>query len=134
MELIVDANVVFSALISPVGKTCDLLFSDQFELFAPEFLMEEFEKYKQEILNKSGLAEVEFDLVLALIFSRIRLIPFEDFQQYISKASKSCPDPNDVEYFALALKFDCLIWSDDKKLKEQSSVKILSTSELLLTF
>ena len=28
MELVVDANVFISALVSPSGKTCELFFSD----------------------------------------------------------------------------------------------------------
>ena len=30
MEFVVDANVIISILISPTGKTCELLFSDKF--------------------------------------------------------------------------------------------------------
>ena len=36
-----------------------------------------------------------------------------------------------VKYFALALKLNCPIWSEDKALKKQSKVKVYSTSELL---
>jgi len=33
-------------------------------------------------------------------------------------------------YFALALKMKCPIWSNDKRLKEQKTIKIISTDEL----
>ncbi|MEK6928390.1 MAG: hypothetical protein AABW65_00335 [Nanoarchaeota archaeon] len=33
--------------------------------------------------------------------------------------------------FALALKLDCAIWSNDKKLNEQDKVKIYSTEDLI---
>lgn len=131
MELVIDANVIFSALISTGGKTCDLLFSDEISLFAPEFLKEEFEKHKQEILLKSKLAEVDFELALSLIFSRIKIIPGSEFGSFIQQAKEVCPDPNDAEYFALALKQGCPIWSNDKELKNQKNIKIYSTQELL---
>lgn len=131
MELVIDANIVFSALISAESKTCDLLFSDEITLFAPEFLQEEFEKHKQEILLKSGLPEVDFDLALSLILSRIRFIPFSEFKSFINQAKEICPDPNDTEYFAAALKLGDLIWSNDKELKSQDTVRIYSTQDLL---
>lgn len=134
MELVVDANIIISAVISTESKTCDLLFSDEIILFAPEFLQEEFEKHKQEILLKSGLPEIDFDLALSLIFSRIRFIPFPEFKSFINQAKEICPDPNDTEYFAVALKLGCPIWSNDKELKSQDAVKIYSTRDLLELF
>ncbi|MBI2152065.1 hypothetical protein HYU21_05030 [Candidatus Woesearchaeota archaeon] len=34
-------------------------------------------------------------------------------------------------YFALALKLNCALWSNDKKLREQSEVKVYNTYELV---
>lgn len=42
MDLVVDANILFSVLIKK-GKTEELLFKDTIHLFAPEFLFDEFE-------------------------------------------------------------------------------------------
>ena len=52
MDLVVDANVLFSVLIKR-GKTEDLIFEEDLHLFAPEFIFEEFEKYKEDILKKT---------------------------------------------------------------------------------
>ncbi len=131
MELVVDANIFMSALIATQGKTYDFIYNDRNKLFAPEFLMDEFEKYKDEILEKSGLSEYDFELFLSLISSRIEFISKHEFEQFISKAEKITPDPKDSEYFALAMKMKCSIWSNDKKLKEQNKVKVYNTSELL---
>ena len=35
-----------------------------------------------------------------------------------------------MAYFALALKLNCAIWSNDKKLKEQNKIQVCSTHEL----
>ncbi len=43
MELIIDANIVMSALIATEGKTFDLVYTDRITLFAPEFLLEELD-------------------------------------------------------------------------------------------
>lgn len=134
MELVADANIIISGIISMEGKTSELLFSDELNLFSPEWLLEEIKKHKEEILAKSKLAEVELDLALALIFSRIKFVPFLEFKQFLPEVKPTCPDPNDIEYLALAFKLGCSIWSDDKKLKKQDLVKIISTSELLNLF
>jgi len=47
MDLIVDANVLFAALIKE-GITEELFFVEQLHLYAPEFIFIEFEKYKEE--------------------------------------------------------------------------------------
>ena len=131
MELIIDANILISALIATKGGTYDLLFNDRLKLFAPEYLMDEFNKYKGDILSKSGLDEVDFELFMSLISSRIEFIPKSEFEQFISTADDVTPDPNDAEYFALALKYRCALWSNDKKLKEQDKVKVYSTNEIM---
>ncbi len=131
MELIIDANIVISALISMNGKTRDLIFLNNFSLFAPEYLLEEIEKYKKLIIKKSNLDEESLKLATSLIFSRIKLVSFSEFEQLLFKAKDICPDPNDIEYFVLALSKKIPIWSDDKALKSQSVVKIFSTTELI---
>jgi predicted nucleic acid-binding protein len=120
-----------SALIATEGKTYDLIFNDRIRLFAPEFLMEELEKYKSEILSKSKLSEADFELFLSLVSSEIKFISGSEFERFIHKAKEITPDPNDTEYFALALKLECSIWSNDKKLKSQNKVRVYSTTELM---
>lgn len=131
MELVVDSNIIISALISPSGGTNDLLFSNKIKLFAPEFLLEEIKKYSSEIVKKSGLSEVDLDLALSIIMSTVNLIPFSEFKQFIKKAEEICPDPKDIEFFALALSLNCAIWSEDKRLKKQDAIKVISTTELI---
>ena len=48
MRLIIDANVLFAALIKD-SSTAQLLISDKLKFFAPEFLFEEFAKYEDYI-------------------------------------------------------------------------------------
>ena len=133
MELVVDANVIISILVSPSGKTCELFFSDKFKLYAPEYLLEEVKKHKLEILEKSKISNEDLDILLILASSNIEFIPFIEFREFISEASKICPDPNDIEYIALALKLKCSFWSNDKKLKN-GFVKVFTTSEILKMF
>ncbi len=88
MELIADANVLISALITTDGKTFDLIFNNRIKLFSPEFLLEEFEEYKGEILSKSKLSVSDFELFLSLVSSKIEFIPCSEFEEFISEAEK----------------------------------------------
>ncbi len=99
MDLVVDANVLFSALIKE-GFSHNLFFNENLHLFTPEYIFTELEKHKKELLNKT------------------------------EKAEEITPDPDDMAYFALALKLNCAIWSNDKKLKPQDKVEVYNTHEL----
>jgi predicted nucleic acid-binding protein len=59
MKLVVDANILFAALIKE-GSTAELLISDKLQLFAPEFLFTEFAKYEEFILKKTHRSDAEF--------------------------------------------------------------------------
>jgi len=131
MEFIIDANILMSALIATEGTTYDLIFNNRIKLFSVDKLLEELEKYKPEILEKSGLSEYDFDIFVSLISAEIEFIPYSEIEKFIPKAEKITPDPNDIEYFALALKLNCSIWSNDKKFKKQDKVKVYSTEELV---
>ncbi len=134
MELVVDANVLFAALISSQGKTRELLFREALIFYAPDFIFEEIEKYSDTIIKKSGLTKEGLDLVLTILSSRIKIVSYDEFSKYIPKAEKICPDPNDVEYFAVALMKEISVWSNDQLLKEQSEIKVYSTTDLLKRF
>jgi predicted nucleic acid-binding protein len=45
-------------------------------------------------------------------------------------AKKISPDPDDVLYFAAAIRIRCGIWSNDKKLKNQEQIPVYSTHDL----
>lgn len=133
MDLVVDANVLFSALIKE-GFTTELMFSDQIRLFAPEFLLEEFFKHENEILEKTKRNKDDFSDILEILKLIIKITPAEEFDIYTTEAEAISPDPDDVQYFALALKLQCGIWSNDKMLKEQNSVSVYSTEEIAKKF
>jgi len=130
MDLVVDANILFAALIKR-GATSNLLFSNELHLFAPEFLLSEFEKYRDLIIDKTERPDDEFEEVLAIYLRRINFVPSEEINPYLDKAKKISPDPNDAVYFAVALKVDASLWSNDSILKKQEIITVYSTKELL---
>lgn len=131
MELVVDANILFAALIKN-SHTRHLLLSGKHTLYFPEFLLEELNEKAIELENKTGLTHEQLKELLNqfVLFASIQIIAMSEFSDFLGKAEKISPDPDDVPYFALALKLNCGIWSNDKKLKEQQTVRIHSTEEV----
>ncbi|MFW9970376.1 MAG: PIN domain-containing protein [Candidatus Odinarchaeota archaeon] len=131
MKLVVDANILFAALIKE-GLTAELLISDKLQLFAPEFLFTEFAKYKELILKKTHRSHEKFNQFFDLLKEQITVIPKREIMPFIDKAEKISPDPKDIVYLALAFALKANIWSNDKKLKQgQEEVTVFSTEELI---
>ncbi len=129
MDLVVDANIIFAVLIRE-GFSHDLLFSEKLHLFTPEYIFTEFEKHKEEILEKTERTTEDFFRLLDILKRRITLVPLEELTKFVGEAEKLAPDPKDMAYFALALKLNSAIWSNDKKLKGQDKINIYHTHEL----
>ena len=131
MDLVIDANILFAALIKR-NVTSDLLFRNDLHLYAPEFIFEEFEKYRNVIKSKTERSDEEFDELIAILCKTIELVPKQEFKRYIKKAKAISPDIKDVPYVALALKLHVAIWSNDKDLKnKQDEVTVYTTSEII---
>lgn len=131
MLLVVDANILFSALVASEGKTRSLFSSVQVEFISPEFIEQELEKYFSELVIKAKCSESDVRIALDIILAQIKILPYEEYEPFIKEAKQISPDPKDEEYFAVALAFDCPLWSNDKRLKRQSVVRVFSTNELL---
>lgn len=130
MKVVVDANIVLSVLIAG-GSKQDLLFSDDIEAIAPEWILFEVGKYWKELREKSGLSVEEISDAFSLVREQIKTFPLDEYSDKLPDAKKASPDIKDAEYLALALKQGCDIWSHDRELKQQSQVKVYNTKELL---
>lgn len=121
MDLVADANILFAALVKN-GLTAELLLKNGLRLYAPEFILEEFELYKNVLKQKTGRDEEEFSLFLQVLQRKIILVPQEEIDPYLENAITISPDVKDIAYIALALRLHCAIWSNDKALKEKQNV------------
>ena len=131
MKLVVDANILFAALIKE-GSTAELLISDKLQLFAPEFLFTEFAKYEELILKKTHRSKEEFNHFLEILQEQITIHSKKEIIPYLDMAEKISPDPKDIIYLALAFALKSEIWSNDKRLQQdQKEMHVLSTKELI---
>ena len=132
MKIVLDSNILFSALIKDsITRRIILDYGDQ--LLFPSFIFEEMEKHKNELLTKSKMKTKDFEDLLTLLLQKVIIIPNEVLNHYKEDAYQIIKDidPDDVTFIACALAFsDSIIWSDDKRLKLQSKVQIIDTSKM----
>ena len=131
MRLVVDANIVISLLINPSNISISTFFDENLELFVPEFIFVEIENNIDEIKRKTKFSNEEVSELILILKRRLTTIPEKDFVSFRKDAQAVSPDKKDISYFALALYLKCPIWSHDKPIQKQSSVKILSTAEII---
>jgi predicted nucleic acid-binding protein len=139
MRIIVDANIVFSAILNTNGKIGDVLINGgkRFEFIAPDFLRYEIKSHYTKLIKISGLTIDDIQESEFQIYKSIRFISEEQIKQstwIISKKLVSDIDPNDIPYVAYAIHFRCKIWSGDKVLmnglKEKKFTKFVTTEEV----
>jgi predicted nucleic acid-binding protein len=132
LKIVINSNILFSALIKDsITRRIILDYEEQF-LF-PSYILEEMEKHKNELLTKSKMKQKDFEDLLRLLLQKVIIIPKELLLHYKNDAYHIIKDidPDDVIFIASAIAYsDSIIWSDDKKLKQQSIVRIINTNEM----
>ena len=132
MELILDASVLFTAIIG-TGVTKDIMFSTEVRLYAPEYLFEELAEHRARIEKLSGLTAKDFDSLLEKLELVIKPVPKERFEGFLKEAHKIISAEDDTEYVALSLSMNKIpVWSNDMHFKKQSAIKVFNTAELVL--
>lgn len=85
MDIVMDANILFAALIRD-NVSRNLLVSEELVLYAPDFILKEMEKYKEELVQKTEKSATDFEAVLALLKKRMTLVPLKDIIPFLQKA------------------------------------------------
>ena len=133
MKIVIDSNVLFSALIKDSATRKLILEYDDFFLF-PEFIFEEMEKHKEELFKKSKMENKDFGRLLQIILKKVMIVPNEVLLPHKKEALEIVKsiDLDDAAFIACVLAYpNSILWSDDKKLKKQTKVRVLSTQEIM---
>ena len=133
MNRIIDSNVLFSALIKNSTTRKIILEYDGLFLF-PSFVFEEMRKHISELLQKSAMSTEDFNRLLKLILTKVKVVPAEMLRPHRDKALQIVKeiDHDDMLFIACALAYpESVIWSNDKKLKKQDKIKVLNTAEVI---
>jgi len=139
VKIIVDANIVFSAILNTNGKIGDLLINSKkhFYFIAPVFLRTEIKKHYSRLSKISGLSldqiqEAEFQIYKYISFISEEQINISTW--LIAEKLVAEIDPNDIQYVAFSKHFKCKIWSGDKALikglAKKDFTNFITTDEL----
>lgn len=139
MRIIVDANIVFSAILNTNSKIADLLLNSKgiFDFIAPDYLLTETKKYHTKISLISGMTieevrNIEIKITKPISFLSGIHVP----ESYWIKAEQMVLDidAKDTPYVAFSLFFKSKIWSGDKELRNglisKGFNKIITVEEL----
>ena len=121
MILVVDTNIVFSAIINDKGKIGELLLNKPagITFLSPIFLLDELQKHAEKILKITKYNKDEFEQIKSFVLRNIEFIDSSkiDAQNHATSYNLLKDiDENDTPFIALALQFDAILWTGDKRL------------------
>jgi len=139
MKIVVDTNIVFSALISSSTKIPDIIIApfNHFKFYTPDYLFEELENHKYKLQKASKLTEKEIDKAKTELFKYINTISLEIIPKEVWLEAEFLTfdiDPDDISFVALSIFLDAHLWTGDKVLYNglirKGFDKVILTSEL----
>lgn len=141
MKIIVDTNIVFSAILNSNSRIGKILLNskEHFQFFTCNYLRTEIQRHKNKLLKLTKLSDVQLSELEELITQHItfideRLIP----QDLLIKTETQLKaiDPADTVFVALTKHLEGKLWTGDLQLYNGLKAKrfkdIILTSELSL--
>lgn len=139
MKIVVDTNIVFSALLNTNSRIGKLLLNSRnyFEFYSCKYLQKEIQRHLTKIRKYSKLNDEELYELINLIESRIFFIDEELVPATVIVKAKELVtdvDFDDFAFVAIANYLNGLLWTGDKiltvKLREKGYKNIITTLEL----
>lgn len=119
-SLVVDTNLIFSALLSNSSIIREILLDEAFTFYAPNYIISEIFAHQWKMLKYIKLKESDFFLIFNLIVENIRFTSLD----FISLKNRQMAydfcvdiDIKDTPFVSLALELEIPLWTGDKKLK-----------------
>jgi predicted nucleic acid-binding protein len=139
MKIIVDTNIVFSALLNSNGKIGELLlnYRNYFDFYSCKYLQKEIQRHLPKIRYYSKLENDDLFKLLNLIESRIFFIDEDLIPETAIIAAKKLVfdvDFNDFAFVAITNYMEGLLWTGDKVLitglRNKGYDRVITTAEL----
>jgi len=139
MRFVADSNILFTFFWknSVFNKLSE---KQELNLYSPEYALEEISKYAYDIMQKAKITKNEFKNKREELTRIIQFVSLNEYSELLKKMHdliKNLPQDEydeltkDIDFLALALKLNCPIWSNDKLLKKQNFINVLSTKEII---
>ena len=141
MKIIVDTNIVFSAILNSNSRIGKILLNskEHFQFFSCNFLWTEIQRHRNKLLKLTKLTEYQLTELEELATHKLtfideRLIPQDLLTR--TEAQLKTIDPNDTVFVALTKHLKGKLWTGDRQLynglKAKRDRDIILTSELSL--
>lgn len=123
MKIVVDTNVVFSAILNSESRIALILISGKrhFSFYSCEFLLEELNLHRDKLCKLTKLPDAELDEVIGMVTKNITFIneaaipgPMYRTTERLMKGN----DLKDVPFVALAQELKARLWTGDKVLSK----------------
>jgi predicted nucleic acid-binding protein len=139
MRIVVDTNIVFSAVLNTNSKIAKIILKPNsgLNLYATDTLRNELFEHKSKLKKLAGYTEDEYLNLTSLVISRIRfinagLIPVKIFRK--AELLLHEIDIDDTEFVALAEHIRGVLWTGDREMTNRlirsGWRKLISTNEL----
>lgn len=136
MKIIVDTNIVFSAILNSSSRIGKILLNskEHFQFYTCDYLRMELQRHRNRLLKLTKLMDNELTELEGLVTSNIifideRLLP----QELLLKTEtllKSI-DPNDTPFVALTTHLGGKLWTGDMQLYK--GLKLKRFKDIILT-
>ena len=139
MKIVVDTNIVFSAILNTNSRIAQILIYEnpKFQFYSCDYLQTEILHHRDKLLKLTRLTadellELESFITHNITFINEHLLPEQLVEETLVQLQNI--DPFDVPFVALAKHLNAKLWTGDKKLynplKEQNFENIISTPEM----
>jgi len=140
MRVVVDTNIVFSAILNTDSAIAKILLKQKSKLnfYSVDFLFSEIEEHHEKLRKISGYSNFDLNKVIRLITTKIRFIDTNLIPNKILLESLYLTedvDIDDTEFVALTNHIFGKLWSGDKVLQSgliaKGWNKFITTAELI---
>ncbi len=141
MKIVVDTNIIFSALLHSNSTIGDLLFNSdkQFEYYSCSYMRYEIQNHWEKLKKISKLSDEQLHVSYTHVLTKLTFINEEIIPREIWLASEKMTkeiDIDDTDFVALTKFLKATLWTGDKTLynglKKINFKKLLNTAELLV--
>ena len=119
--VVVDTNILFSALLRARSRFVDILFKSEHEFFVSELVIVELFRHKERLVKSSRLGEEELVDAFHTLLRQLTVYKTDRIPAHHERAANElCRgiDETDAPHVALALTLDGVLWTGDQRLRK----------------